>query len=272
MAENSNPISNIQIIQQAQAKSGKFFSNLINFRIVLLILGITILIELILGIRLLFTPVPTASAALPISGGKITLVADKTGYAVGEEIKVIVRVGTGGHNTNGTDVVIKYDPQAVEVNEANGIVAGDLYTEYPILKTDAGNGIVQISGISPADYTGFNGLGEFATLNLRAKSLGQATLSIEYKPNTTTDSNIIDSADSNDILAQVENLKITVDNESSHSLLGINPSCSGYNQVCIDENGHEGVQFCEGGTKNRSNNQCSFDPLETTFCGNCEIK
>lgn len=270
MAENINPISNIQILQQAQARSGKFFSNLINFKIILLLLGITIVIELILGIRLLFTPVPSAAFALPISGGKFSLVADKTGYNVGEEVKVAVRVSTGGHNTNGADVVIKYDPQKVEVLENSGVIAGDLYTEYPILKSNPDKGLIQISGISPADYTGFNGLGDFATLNLRAKSEGESTLSIEYKPNSTTDSNIIDDADSQDILAQVENLRLTVDN-NSHSPVNSKSSCSGFNQLCIDENGHEGVQLCEGGVKNRSN-QCSYDPVQTTFCGNCEIK
>lgn len=271
MSENTNPISNIQIIQQAQAKSGKFFSNLINFKIILLLLGLTILIELILGIRLLFTPIPQSLAAQPISGGKVVLVADKTGYNVGEAVKVSIRVGTGGNNTNGADIVIKYDPQALEVDSNNGIEIGDLYTEYPVRKSDSKNGLIQISGISPADYTGFNGLGEFATLNLRAKSNSQSTLSVEYKPGATTDSNLINSTDSSDILAQVENLQITVDNNSSHSLFNPKTSCSRYNQICLDGNGNQGVQLCEGGVKNRSN-QCSYDPLGTTFCGSCEIK
>lgn len=280
MAENQNPISNIQIIQKAEEKTTKFFSNLLNFKIILLLLSITIVIELILGIRLLFTPITPAAKAQPITGGQFIVVPENSifdratntaYYKTGENINLTIKLATNGHNTDGADIILKYDPNILDLSSPNAVLKGDLYTEYTPPKIDKNAGTIQLSGLNSVDFDGFNGLGEFATLNLKALKTGTTSLTIEYKQASTTESNIIESGSLKDVLTEVKNLKLVIDN-ASRDIKAEKNTCEGYSQSCLNEAGHKGLQICVGGTISKSTNQCGFDPYQTTFCGSCLVK
>ena len=148
-----------------------------------------------------------------------------------------VRIFTGGNNTDGTDLIIGYDSNMLEVATAS-VTKGSIYGDYPLISVSGGK--IAISGIS-IDST-FNGVGVLANLNFTAKQTGQTTLSVDYTAGKTTDSNIIETGSGKDILDQVTNLELIIDNSGGAVVGG---SCSEriYTQ-CTDASGKSGSFWC----------------------------
>lgn len=238
-------------------------------KLIFVVLGAVIVVEVILGLKFLMTPLPKVATLEQVSGGKIVLISDKTSYAVGETIPVTIRVSTGGFTTDGTDLILNFDPQLLEVESNSVFKKGSVYAEYPVVSVDSRAGSVRISGITSVGSSGFNGTGEFATLTFKAKATGKASLIAEFKPGLTTDSNIIQTKVADDVLSAVYNLDLAVGEGTGTQVDLSSGSCENFSQACWDENGRLGTQKCsQGRTKN---DHCSWDPYLTTDCGSCEI-
>lgn len=172
--------------------------------------------------------------------------------------------------TDGTDLVISYNPALLEAVESSLFTSGDIYTEYPIVTNDVKTGTIRISGISASDGEGFVGTGNFGTLLFKTKKNGNTTVTVVFKKGLTTDSNIIETKTNTDVLSGVYNLDLAIGsrnlNQQNISQLG---SCEGFSQICRDSNGKQGVQLCQGGKW--KDNACVWDPQLTISCGTCEI-
>lgn len=179
-------------------------------KIIFAVLAVIILAEVVLALRYLGQRNSSSTTFQEISGGKIILVTTKKDIKVGDIVSVDVRVSTGGHSTEGTDLVLKFDPKAVEILSGK-IVPGKIYGEYPMKSVDPKLGQIRISGIAGlVNKTSFNGIGVFATLNFKAVKPGKTTLSVDFTPKKTSDSNIIDSQTTQDILEGVTNLDLNI--------------------------------------------------------------
>ena len=174
------------------------------------ILAIIIVYEVISLVRTISNPTPGIPQVQPINGGKITLLSNRNNYAVNENIPVDLKLSTGGYSTLGTDVVIKYDPTAIDASGATSVRKGDLYTEYPVVTADPTNGLIFISGVSTQNKDSFNGIGIFGTLNLKALKPGTTSLEIQYLPDATNESNIMKVNSSEDILKEVKGITLTI--------------------------------------------------------------
>lgn len=180
-------------------------------KLIFIVLGLIIAAEVIFAVRTLTKPLPSPPAKLqPISGGKVVLLSPSKSYKVGEAIRVTIRVATGGRATNGTDVVLNYDPKILEASTSGAIRPGKIYSDYPILTADQKTGTIRVSGTTSAGSKAFNGIGIFATLNLKAISAGDTTLRVDFQKDSTTDSNIVESSTTKDILEEVFNLDLKV--------------------------------------------------------------
>lgn len=239
-------------------------------KIPLLIFIVVILFELVVGFKILQTPVPKIKLLEPISGGKIVLLSDKTDVPVGDEVSVDIKVSTGGHVTDGTDVVLNYDPKLLEVSDETFFTPGEIYVDYPVLTIDSKNGVIKLSGISSVDQSGFNGIGVFGTLSFKTKKSGNATISVIFKKDETTESNIIETQTTRDVLAGVYNLDLKIGSKDLEPKeISFTETCAQYTQICVDSSGKQGVQECQGGKL--KDNVCSFDPQLTLNCTVCEI-
>lgn len=184
---------------------------------IFLILGIILLIELIYAVRVLIIPVPTPrpvnSAVNQVvtqhKAGRISLVASKKIYRVNEVVPVSVLVNTGGSMLDGVDLIVHFNPKILQATPA-GLVKGKILDDYPTLAVDSNKGLISISGISNVK-NGYEGTGLFALINLRAKAPGATSLTIDFQGKAvTTDSNLVESTTSKDILEQVDNLELNV--------------------------------------------------------------
>lgn len=187
-------------------------------KVIFVILGIILLGEVIYAVRILtlpsgFSPIPLTAAQSNV--GKISLVAAKTSYSVNETIPVSVVVDTGGRSVNGVDLIVHYDPKVVEASPA-GIVKGQIFDDYPAISINANQGLISISGIDNMNNS-FNsnnltyGIGQFAIINLKAKTPGRVSLTVDFNgKGSTTDSNLVEITTAKDILEKVNNLELTI--------------------------------------------------------------
>lgn len=208
--DNFNTPINNQIEQTAAPK--KFSAA----KIVFAILGIIILIEVIIAVKTLTAPVPIASPTISSipkvnikkTPAKISLIVSKTSFKVSETIPVSVLIDTGLNNVSGVDLIVHYDPKILDATNES-LVKGNILDEYPLLSVDSKKGLISISGVSHVKKS-FNGTGQFALINLKAKKLGKTSLLIDFKPGTTSASNLVEATTSKNILEKVDNLDLNI--------------------------------------------------------------
>jgi hypothetical protein len=181
-------------------------------RFLIPILAIILVIEVGLGVKTArfksnIQSLPTT--IVPISGAKITLNASSPIMKLGQRNPVKLRIDTGGHTINGADIVINYDPGILKLSK-DSIETGSVFAEFPLIDVATSSGTIRISGTSSANGVGFSGINSLATLIFTAIAPGKSDLSIDYVPGSTTDSNLIESSTSQDIIEKVENTTITV--------------------------------------------------------------
>lgn len=183
------------------------------WRVIYPILGVVILVELILGIKTLLTPLPKSPAKVSQSqlppGAIILLISDKKDFKKGDQIPVKINLFTGGKTTSGTDLVLRFNPKIVEVTN-NSFTSGKIYSDYPVINIDSKLGILRVSGVASIGKMGFNGAGDFGVINFKAKAAGKTGITVDFKKGLTNDSNVIDTQTNADILERVSNLNITV--------------------------------------------------------------
>lgn len=197
-------------LQRALEKIKNLFSGP---KIVFIILGIALLIEVVYAIRVLTSPTPSS---LPVpkpivqtgAVGKISLTTPQTDIRVNEIIPVSVMIETGSHTIDGVDLIVSFDPKILEVT-SGGLVKGNIFDEYPLMSLDPKKGLLSISGVSNFKNS-FKGTGQFATINLRAKVPVKTSLTIDFNKGSTTDSNLVETATSKDILEDVSNLELNI--------------------------------------------------------------
>ncbi len=179
-------------------------------KIVILIFAGIIAFEILMGLKTLLTPIP---ASLPktaaITAGTITLSAPQT-IKTGNSVPVNIKISTGNHLTTGVDLVLKYDAQKLEASPGS-FIKGNAYDDYPPLNIDSANGIIRISGVVSVNKEGFKGSGDFGTLQFLAKSSGSTSVSLDFKPGQTSDSNMLEVGTNNDVLGQVESATIKIE-------------------------------------------------------------
>lgn len=185
--------------------------------LVIALAGVLLVVELAWAYATLYKPTSSKNiTVLPTTTQsqktKISLVAPKTSLAVGEEVTVVVSISSNVL-TDGTDLVINYDPKLIEVVPAPGtqnpITVGSMYSQYPSNKLDKPRGIITVSGIS-SEKNGTLANGVFGTMIFRAKAIGSAQVTVSYISGATNESNVIETATGKDVLGEVQNLQLVI--------------------------------------------------------------
>jgi hypothetical protein len=138
--------------------------------------------------------------------GSITINTPKTGFALAEKIPVSIKSQTGGIPVTAFDVVIEYDPEFLTISERKTPPLQDFL--YYGKNT---NELISVSAIQkPTSQTAqvFKDTTLFE-LEFTPKKKGKTTLKIVYMPNSTNDSNLLDSANK-DILSNARGMEITI--------------------------------------------------------------
>lgn len=182
------------------------------FKIILILLVIVIIFEVITGIKTVKKSQPRVETITPMSGGSIVLLPNQKQVLLNKNVTVKVRLDTGGHTINGSDIIVHYDPKYLKITK-NDIKTGGVFAEFPLSEVDETNGVIRISGVASLNAKGFSGINNLATLNFQTLSPGTTKLTVDYQAGSTTDSNMIESSTAQDITSQITDASITITNK-----------------------------------------------------------
>lgn len=180
---------------------------------ILIVFGVVIVMEVLFGLKSLLTPVkiaPKKTEVSVLSGGSINLTLAKANYRVGEVVPVAITLSTGNHLTAGTDLVLKYDPLKLEASPSSFTAGKTTYDEFPPINVNPLVGQVRVSGVAAVGKVGFNGRGDFGILEFKAKQSGSTEISLDFKPNLTNDSNMVEVGTDKDILETINSVKVNI--------------------------------------------------------------
>lgn len=170
-------------------------------------MGKKLLIGLIIFLGIVISPSAAMAATLAISPTSGSL-------NKGCEYSVNIELDTQGSPTDGTDVILIYEPAKLTVTSA-GITNGKIYEQYVGNSVDPVGGKISISGIASVSDA-FTGKGTFATVKftVAAAATGTTTLKLDFDPNNktkTVDSNVVErGAEIADVLSQVTDGVFTI--------------------------------------------------------------
>lgn len=165
------------------------------------------------------SPKPKAADEPVQTGATLSLAPASTTFNKGCDFSLDINLDTGGHSTDGTDVILKYDPSLVNVLS---IDKGTIYPNYPGSTYDNDSGKVLISGVSSVS-TPVTGSGKFATLHLKVSpeaTVSATNINFDFDsedPYKTTDTNVVERGTVNDVLRKVVNGTVNIGNGSSCS-------------------------------------------------------
>ena len=153
---------------------------------------------------------PASAMAATLTFNPATGVLNK-----GCEVSIKVDLDTQGVQTDGTDVIITYNPAQLTTS-TSAITNGTIYPEYPGNSVDTAAGKISISGISSVSSP-YTGNGTFATIKFTVASTLAANaainLNFDFDPNNktkTTDTNVVERGTIADVLSSVTNGSYTV--------------------------------------------------------------
>lgn len=152
-------------------------------------------------------PVSQKASNQPSLQTSFNLLGPQSTVRVGQNFEVKAMLITG-RPSSGADLVLKYDPNALEAS-SSAVSSGKIFADYPLSLVDQKNGVIRVSGVSQkGDY--FNGTGLFAIIRFTAKRSGETKLSLEFKKGETKDSNVLDSQTVTDTLENVQDLNLVI--------------------------------------------------------------
>lgn len=120
---------------------------------------------------------------------------------------VDIMLDTENKQTEGTDVILIYDPSKLAVTTSD-ITSGKIYQEYLGLSVDAQAGKLSISGITSAAQS-YSGKGLFATVLLKVLDnapTGATQIKFDFDPSDKTnskDTNVVESTTIAELLSSV---------------------------------------------------------------------
>lgn len=152
----------------------------------------------------------TTSSETKPTPALILLSASNNKVLTGETFSVSINISSRTAS-DGTDIIILYDPSLLSVESVSekAVSVGTIYQEYPINNDDK-NGKIVVSGIS-SQQEGNIASGLFGTIKFKALKKGTAKITLDFKKGSTTDSNVIETQSSSDILEAVQNTEVLID-------------------------------------------------------------
>lgn len=184
-------------------------------RTILIILGLVIVGEIIWAAMTLFKGTPTPplnnQQAFKKTPTAISLQTSNPQVKVGEKFTVSINFSSNTPS-DGTDLIVLYDPALLSViapinNEP--VALGTLYNDYPINKLEANLGKITVSGVSnKIEGSVPNGL--FGKIEFQAKSAGISKIRLDFTPERTVDTNVIESATGKDVLEKVNDVEVNI--------------------------------------------------------------
>lgn len=157
------------------------------------------------------------AAPASVSAATLSLSPSTGSFAAGDTFEVKILLNTSGNTTSGTDAYVRFDPNSLQVVDANSsaegtqILPGSLYSQTSYNQVDTSTGKISFSGSKSGGSPGYKGTGTLATITFSAvKQISTTPVTFDFTSGSTTDSNVIDQTSSDDVLTSVTDASYTV--------------------------------------------------------------
>ena len=161
-------------------------------------------IALSLGLALILLTFPKAALA----AATLSFSPASKSVNTNDTFNVDVILNTGGSDTDGADVIVRYDGNKLSLVSAS---LGSLYANKLTADTST-SGKITFRATS-TEITAFNGTGTFASMTFKAIASGTANVYFDFTAGSTTDSNV--AYKGADILGSVANASYTIGTSTS---------------------------------------------------------
>lgn len=137
----------------------------------------------------------------------LQLSSSSQNLTIGDTVTVNVLLDTQGQAIDGVDLhYINYNPYFLQLQNAQ-VTPGTLMPNTLINSVDSTNGKIDFSQITSPGST-YKGSGTLATMTFKALVAGNTSLTLDFTPGATTDSNV--ASQGTDILSSVTNANFTI--------------------------------------------------------------
>ncbi len=105
--------------------------------------------------------------------------------------------------------MINYDPNKFDfigATDTTRFTPGRIYSDYPVISTVTGK--VKVSGTSSLTTGGYNGIGLFGIIHLKAKSTESTDIAVDFSDQKSSSSTVIDVNSTKNILKKADKLSI----------------------------------------------------------------
>lgn len=159
----------------------------------------------------------TTYADVPVGSARLTMSPAQKSVKVGDQFTMDILLSTGTDTTVGTDIVLHYDPDLLEVVDADTAAAGIQIAPGTLFDFTPQNEVVLATGainFSASQQPTSNMVSatesKLATISFKAKAAGQANVRFDFTPGDLSDSNVIKPSDGRDLLNVVQDATVTV--------------------------------------------------------------
>jgi len=132
-------------------------------------------------------------------------------FRAGCDSAITIMMSTESAESDAANIIVNYNPSEIEILDANPGISGtqiqqgstyDIYADNTVIPS---SGIIRLTGFSIGHaYNSGSGFGNFGTILFRSlPGVGSTSLTIDYTPGGTTDSNIAEYITSDDLLTGV---------------------------------------------------------------------
>lgn len=172
-------------------------------KLLFLVLALAIVGEVVWAIFYLTNPlkffqeIPTPSPFLPVTEEGAVLFLDPPfgEFQKNSEFEASIILDSKESLITGADVVLRFDPNFLEVVDADPkiegtqVSSGKIFSEYLGNKADLSKGRITISGLAEINQP-FSGRGVLAKVKFLTKKVGTTKVFFEFQPAATNDSNV----------------------------------------------------------------------------------
>jgi hypothetical protein len=152
------------------------------------------------------TPGPSGDTTLTLTAPDIQIVT--------QDSTITLELDTPD-NISGVDVILNYDPSAIQIDSLN---LGTLFDTTPYQNVNSTTGTISFSQVNGPGIPAFTGSGTLATINFTPLTEGPTAVDFDFTLGDTADTNVTLHATGDDTLDAVTNLSLNIYDAAQYQL------------------------------------------------------
>jgi hypothetical protein len=153
------------------------------------------------------TIVQTTRVPEDSDNGVIRILPVRTHMKVGDQSTFSIQFEASGHQLDGADVSLSFDPSYLDVID---LIPGAYFSQYPRKTIDNVAGTIKVTAFTSTIMEKMASPSELCTIIVKARKAGNTQIMLEFVKGKTTKSNLVEHKTSKNILGMVEHATVII--------------------------------------------------------------